>query len=298
MTEKVAIEFGPTDVAVNNGRMVVNLMVSSTYEMPEQDENLLYQLEMITEEVGRAFMRQYYQLMVEKADYELVLSMRNKGIQRIGRNPYTIKTTFGTVKVPRIRIKYRNGKTEIPSKRIWGTPRQILISRGLKEEVCQLVVKQSYGSTVQHLVRASGEAKLISKSSVKNIVHREGTAIATAQSERAEVIYKSDSDNVKKLIGEPGAQIAEDHFELVWLNGEDLTYANEEEIKEFFERIDWNTGEFKEDLPTTEALDVTPLPPTPVSVSAPTSSQIIIEPDEVSVAKTEMLVNILFITRQ
>jgi hypothetical protein len=275
-------------LAVNEGRMVARVMVETNFPMPVQDEHLLYQFELRAQEVGRAFMRAYYQALVEKADAELVLSYRGgkdgQGIQRIGRKRYTIRTTFGTVKVLRIRVKHRDGSTEIPSARSWQTPKQIYLSRSLKQSICDSVRKLSYGDTVVQLARESGEAKLISKSTVKNILHRESEQLAAAHSARAEEVFQADK-SIKKLIGEPGAQIAEDHFETVFLAGADLTDSSDEEIAAFFQQIDWRSGEFKEDQLVTAndaADDSSATTPTALAslplASLPKGRQIIVEP--------------------
>jgi hypothetical protein len=119
-----------------------------------------------------------------------VLSQRagkdNGGIQLIGKRRYTCKTRFGKVEVKRTRIKHKSdGSTEIPAHRAWGTPRQVFIAAGLKEAVCNLVVKQSFSSTVRQLEAQTGQEKIISKSTVGNILHREGQRLSEANLKRA-----------------------------------------------------------------------------------------------------------------
>lgn len=89
---------------------------------------------------------------------------------------------------------------------------------------------------------------------------------------------------------------------MVWLNGEDITHANDEEINEFFEQIDWQTGEFKEDLAiietnstveTAATIDASPILssstafPTTEPVPALTPPLIIVEPDEVVICSQD-----------
>src|SRR5205085_2149858 len=145
-------------------------------DMPEQNEQLPHVLEETTVKVGQAFMRKYYRQAIEKADLELVLNNRagknGEGIQRIGTRPYRFKTRFGTIAVRRIRIKNKaDGSTEVPSSKIWKPRKPLCITAGLKNAVCNLVVKQSFNSTVRQLEIESGEKKILSKSSVGNILH-------------------------------------------------------------------------------------------------------------------------------
>lgn len=92
MAEKAAVVVELEQISVTETNLSMALLVKLNCAMPAQGPNLLYEMEMVTQEAGRVFMRHYYRLLLEKADAELVLSMRNKGIQRIGRIPYTIKT--------------------------------------------------------------------------------------------------------------------------------------------------------------------------------------------------------------
>src|SRR5688572_16961117 len=115
--------------------MAARVVVESC--MPQQNEKLPNIIEAIAMQAGQEFMKGYYRQAIEKADAELILSIREGkdgvGIQRIGKRRYTFKTIIGTVAVKRIRIRHKSdGVTEIPSARVWKSPKQVMITQGLK----------------------------------------------------------------------------------------------------------------------------------------------------------------------
>ena len=106
--------------------------------MPRQDEHLPDQIEAYVHQAGLEVQRRLFQVLIEKADQELVLQHRQgkagAGIQRRGTRPFTFKTIFGEVTVERSRISHnQDGTIEIhrrpsgthptnwPSPRISGT---------------------------------------------------------------------------------------------------------------------------------------------------------------------------------
>jgi hypothetical protein len=169
-------------------------------------------------------MREFFRLAIEKADLELILSLRagkdGEGIVLNGKRPYRFKTSFGTVPTRRIRIRHKaGGRSETPSSRIWGTPRQVYLTQGLKNAVCNLVVKESFSSTLRQIERESGEPKIISKSSVGNIMRQEGERLAIAQAERADKVFEAD-EGAKVLLGRAAAHLSQDYFERLWLKAQ------------------------------------------------------------------------------
>ncbi|MGA2703217.1 MAG: hypothetical protein ABSH35_19240, partial [Isosphaeraceae bacterium] len=65
------------------------------------------QIEAYVHQAGLEVQRRLFQVLIEKADQELVLQQRHgkggAGIQRRGTRPYTFKTIFGEVTVQRSR---------------------------------------------------------------------------------------------------------------------------------------------------------------------------------------------------
>lgn len=191
MREETEVEIVTEEIAVVGSRIKVKMTIVVDSGVVEQNERLPHVLEEEAVQAGQAFMREYYRQRIEYADMELVMSQRRgkegKGIQLIGRKQYSFKTRFGTVKVRRIRIKNKSdNSTQVPSHKIWGTPKKELITEGLKKGVCSIVVKQSFKSTVRQLEESSGEKKLLSKSSVGKILHQTGARISEAAKKRAE----------------------------------------------------------------------------------------------------------------
>jgi len=218
---KIGIVFEEVTVDGEEMEMAARIVVKT--RLPEQNERLPHILEESKVKAGHEFMREFYRQAIERADLELVLSKRagkdGAGIQRIGRRPYRFKTRFGTVPVKRIRIKHKADKsTEIPSSLAWDTGRQLCITEGLKNAVCNLVVKQSFSRTVRELEVASGEQKLLSKSSIGKILHETGEQLAEAQNKRAEQVYDQDNE-AKRVLGRAETYIAEEFFEQVCTSG-------------------------------------------------------------------------------
>jgi len=98
----------------------LELSLEMSLPMPQQDEHLPDQIEAFVHQAGLTVQRRLFQVLIEKADQELVLQRRQgkggAGIQRRGTRPFTFKTIFGEVTVERSRISHNcDGTIEIPS---------------------------------------------------------------------------------------------------------------------------------------------------------------------------------------
>ena len=92
------------------------------------------------------------------------------------------------------------------------------------------------------LERESGEVKIISKSSIGNVLHKEGKRLVDAQVERAKAVINADG-KAKKLLGRAAAHLVEDYFEEVYLNGADLEHMTCEEVEQLFYQVEWDPYE-------------------------------------------------------
>jgi hypothetical protein len=143
---------------------------------------------------------------------------------------------MGTVKVPRQRIKYRDsGRSETPSSKVWKLPRQVSISRMLKNETSNVGMKESYGKTLRQIEQETGESGIISKSSVCKIFHNSGAELGAAQAKRAKKEFIKDK-TARGLIGRVGAQMGEEHFCRLYLGIDELAL---EEVAAAFQQIEW-----------------------------------------------------------
>ena len=83
--------------------IALGLSLEMSLPLPHQDEHLPDQIEAYVHQVGLEVQRRLFQVLIEKADHELVLQQRHgkgdAGIQRRGTRPFTFKTTFGEVTV-------------------------------------------------------------------------------------------------------------------------------------------------------------------------------------------------------
>jgi hypothetical protein len=279
----------------------IEAKVRVRFRLPSQNKQFPHKVEGMVEEAGQELKRAFYQKIIEQADLALVIARRKgkegKGIQRIGTRSYTFKTVFGTVSVKRIRIRHKADKsTEIPSAKTWSTPKQICLTEGLREAICDYATKQSYKNTVLRIEERSGEKKIICKSTVKNVLHQEGERLRAAQSGRARRVYERERE-AKRLLGRAEAYIAEEFFEQVWLNKEDLEEDDydDEEIEGFFQEIEWDPREHKTNLTGPPP----PPPATPAEINAPAlpaescitsrldADMVVVQPDEVVVRSQE-----------
>jgi hypothetical protein len=286
VTDSLEIGVAFEEVRVANGKVKVTARITVETAMPEQNERLPHVVEKTTVAVGQEFMREYYRNMMERADLELILRLRSGnsgvGIRLMGKRRYTIKTVFGTVPMKRTRIRHKgSGITEIPSAKKWGTPKQILITDGLKNAVCDLVVKQSFSSTLRQLEAMTGERKIVSKSSIGNILHEAGEKLAVAEAERAQKVYDEDEE-AKRLLGRAESYIGDEFFEQVYLNGEEI---DEENIEDLLEEIEWDPRERMEmadktKLITNPEVIIEPLRQNKLEAGIETDL-VIVEPDEV-----------------
>jgi hypothetical protein len=135
---------------VNRTDQVLSLELSlqMTLPMPNQDEHLPDRIEAHVHQAGLELQRRLFQVLIEKADHELVLQQRHgkggAGIQRRGTRPFTFKTIFGEVTVQRSRILHKHdGTMEVPSAVAWGTSHQLMITHYLRDAVCDQMSDQS-----------------------------------------------------------------------------------------------------------------------------------------------------------
>src|SRR3954471_7853701 len=113
---QTTIHLGPVKRAGQD--LSASLTLALTLPMPDQDEHLPDFLEAAVHAAGLEVQRQVFAALIAKADCELILSLGDvkggQGIQRRGTRPFTFKTLFGSVTVPRCRIShYQDGSIEI-----------------------------------------------------------------------------------------------------------------------------------------------------------------------------------------
>jgi hypothetical protein len=190
--EGVQLSFDGPEIKVEAGAMTVRGVLQLQLSMPAQGERLLEEMERGVEEGGQELKRELFRLMVEKADTELVLAQRS-GKERVtmrGTRRLTCKSVFGTVRVSRRRVEdHSTGRVTTPCATVWNTPRQVLITRGLRDLVCDVVGEESVRDTLRRIEHHSGEKKLLSPTTIMEIFHAEGTDLDAAAKARAESVF-------------------------------------------------------------------------------------------------------------
>jgi hypothetical protein len=177
----------------------VELSLEMSLPMPLQDGHLPDRIEAHVHQAGLELQRRLFQVLIEKADHELVLQQRHgKGgasIQRRGTRPFTFKTIFGEVTVQRSRILHKHdGTMEVPSAVAWGTSHQLMITRNLRDAVCDQMGDQSARQSRADICLYAGDDDLLGPSTIIDIVHREGEHLIAAQRERARAILADASE--------------------------------------------------------------------------------------------------------
>ena len=174
--------------------------------MPPQDEHLPDQIEAYVHQAGLELQRRLFQVLIEKADQELVLQQRHgkagAGIQRQGTRPFTFKTIFGEVTVQRSRILHKHdGTMEVPSAIAWNTSHQLMITQNLRDAVCDQMSDQSAGKSRADVCQYAGDEDLLGRSTIIDIVHQEGEQLIAAQRQRARAILADASETQLAMLG-------------------------------------------------------------------------------------------------
>ncbi len=208
---QTTIALGP--VNCQGQTLALELTLQMTVPLPEQDKHLPDQIEAFVHQAGLEVQRRLFQVLIEKADQELVLQRRHGkgggGIQRRGTRPFTFKTTFGEVTVQRSRIRHnRDGSMEIPSATAWNTPHQLAITQNLRDAVCDQMSDQSAGKSRADIGQDAGEETLLGRSTIIEIVHQEGAQLIAAQRRRARAVLDDASEVQLALLGWPAADAA------------------------------------------------------------------------------------------
>ncbi len=184
----------------------LELELKMALPMPNQDEHLPDRIETIVHQAGLEAQRQLFKALVEKADQQLVLQRRQgkagAGIQRRGTRPFTFKTIFGEVTVGRSRIRHNYDDTmEVPSATAWNTSHQLHITRNLRDAVCDQMSDQSAGKTRADICQYAGDANLLGRSTIIDIMRQEGEQLTVAQRERARAVLDGASEAQLALLG-------------------------------------------------------------------------------------------------
>jgi hypothetical protein len=252
------------------------LSLEMALPMPRQDEHLPDQIEAYVHQAGLELQRRLFQVLIEKADQELVLQQRHgkgdAGIQRRGTRPFTIKATFGGVIVQRSRILHKkDGSMEVPSAAAWNTSHQLMITQNLRDAVCDQMGARSAGESRADVCEGAGDEDLVGRSTIIDIVHHEGAQLVAAQRARARAILDDTSEAQLALFGPAAA----DPDVVTGLLDDDPPFDDSEEAQAEWEQTqaEWIATGF----PGCE-------PAFPVAQGAPRvvdEGFVIVEPDEV-----------------
>jgi hypothetical protein len=232
---QTTITLGP--VKNHDQALSLELALQISLPMPAQDGHLPDQIEADVHQAGLEVQRRLFQVLIEKADQELVLEQRHgkagAGIQRRGTRPFTFKTIFGEVTVQRSRISHHHdGTIEIPSATVWNTSHQLAITQNLRDAVCDQMSEQSAAKSRADVCQYAGDENLLGRSTIIDIVHQEGEQLIVAQRERARAILEGASEAQLALLG-PAATAPDAMTGLV---DDDLPWDDSEEAQAQWEQ--------------------------------------------------------------
>jgi Uncharacterised protein family (UPF0236) len=193
-------------VNVLDQTLSLELALGMSLPMPLQDEHLPDQIESYVHQVGLEVQRRLFQVLMEKADHELVLNQRQgkggAGIQRRGTRPFTFKTIFGEVTARRSRILHKkDGTMEVPSSVAWKTSHQLMLTENLRDAICDQMSDQSAGKSRSDVCQDAGDEGLVGRSTIIDVVHQEGEQLIVAQRERARSILSDASEAQLAMLG-------------------------------------------------------------------------------------------------
>ena len=216
-TDDLQISINVRPVNCQGQTLSLELGLEMALPLPSQDEHLPDLLEAAVHRVGIELQRRLFQVLIEKADHELVLQQRHgkggDGLQCRGTRPYTFKTLFGEVTVRRTRVCHkRDGSMEIPSARAWGTPHQLAITQNLRDAVCDRMGDQSARQSRTDIGQSAGDEELLGLSTILEIVHQEGERLMVAQRQRAQSILDGGSEAQLALLGLPAEEAVTDEL--------------------------------------------------------------------------------------
>jgi plasmid stabilization system protein ParE len=177
----------------------LELGLQMAFPMPNQDEPLPDRIEAFVHQAGLELQRRLFQAFVEKADQEPVLQRRQgkggAGIRLRGTRPFTFKTTFGAVTVPRSRIEHKKeGTIEVPSARAWNTSHQRHITRNLRDAAWDQMSDPSTGKSRADVCQDAGDEDLLGRSTIIDLVPQEGEPLVVAQRARARAVLDGASE--------------------------------------------------------------------------------------------------------
>ncbi len=186
--------------------ITLHLSLEMSLLMPPQNKHLPDRIEASVHQAGLEVQRRLFQVLIEKADQELVLQQRrgknDAGIQRKGTRPFTFKTVFGEVTVARSRILHKaDGTVETPSTAAWNTSHQLMLTQNLRDAVCDQMGDLSAGKSRADVCEDAGDEDLLGRSTILDIVHQEGERLSTAHRARAQAILDKATEADRALLG-------------------------------------------------------------------------------------------------
>jgi hypothetical protein len=204
---QTTIACGPVNLSDQTVSLELSLELS--LPMPHQDEHLPDQIESCVHRAGLQVQRPLFQVLMEKADQELVFQRRqgkaDAGIQRRGARPFTFKTIFGEVPVRRSRILHKaDGTIEVPAALAWDTSHQLMITGNLRDAVCDQVRDRSARISRADVGQNAGDEDLLGHSTVVDILHQEGEQLVAAQRQRAWAILDG-APEARRVLLSPAA---------------------------------------------------------------------------------------------
>jgi Uncharacterised protein family (UPF0236) len=205
-TDGLQTTFTCSPVNVWDQTFSLELSREMSLPVPPQDEPLPDQIEAFVHQAGLEFQRRLFQVLIEKADQELILQQRHgkghAGIQRRGTRPFTFKTTFGEVAVERSRIlQKQDGTIAVPAAAAWDTSYQLMITQNLRDAVCDQMSDQSAEKSRIDVCQYAGDENLLGRSTIIEIVHHEGAQLVVAQHARARAILSAVPEAQLALLG-------------------------------------------------------------------------------------------------
>jgi hypothetical protein len=126
-----------------------------------------------------------------------------------------------------------DGTIETPSATAWATSHQLAITQDLRDAVCDQMGDRSAGKSRADVRRCTGDGDLLGRSTVIDIVHREGERLIVARREQARAVLDEAPEARLALLGpavaDPGA--------VTGFVDDDLPFDDSEEAQAEWEQV-------------------------------------------------------------
>jgi len=155
----------------------------------------------LAEHIGQLVKKNVAATTLERADQRTAELAQEVAphLHKHGKRPFTLITPYGRLKPKRQRLfDTQNGKTLIPSAKLWKTSQNRHIVNALAQSACETSQEISYRKSQKKISQTAHVDSLLSHSTVWNLKQQEEERLEKAQQQFVERIVEEQSDALEK----------------------------------------------------------------------------------------------------